>query len=61
VKRLIARIILVILIILVTFFGLGPVMFADGTMRERVFTFLVVLALYVILGFLFNRTKKIKG
>jgi hypothetical protein len=36
--------------ILVTFLGLGPAFFADGTLRERLLTIAVVLILYVILG-----------
>lgn len=41
--------ILVILTILVTFFGLGPVLFADGTNRERMNTLLIVLACYLLI------------
>ncbi|WP_167345616.1 DUF6954 family protein [Paenibacillus riograndensis] len=38
---------------LITFFGLGPVLFADGSARERVLTLIVVLLIYtaVILAF----------
>lgn len=39
--------------ILVTFFGLGPVMFADGSMGERVLTLVVVIVLYILIGFVF--------
>lgn len=41
--------VLAILTILVTFFGLGPVLFADGTDRERMITLLVVLVCYLLL------------
>ncbi|MNR65135.1 hypothetical protein D3C85_1880540 [compost metagenome] len=34
------------LYILITFFGLGPVLFADGSARERVLTLIVVLLIY---------------
>lgn len=34
--------------VLITFFGLGPVLFADGSMNERIITFLIVIALYII-------------
>lgn len=36
----------------VTFFGLGPVMFADGSNQERFIAFLIVLLIYVILTIL---------
>ncbi|MCE3200238.1 hypothetical protein JI735_21400 [Paenibacillus sonchi] len=35
-----------VLYMLITFFGLGPVLFADGSARERVFTLIVVLLIY---------------
>lgn len=41
--------ILVILTILVTIFGLGPVLFADGTDRERLITLLIVLVIYLLI------------
>lgn len=41
--------ILAILTLLVTFFGLGPVLFADGTYRERMNTLLLVLACYLLI------------
>ncbi|KUP23462.1 hypothetical protein [Paenibacillus sp. DMB5] len=34
---------------LVSFFGLGPVLFADGTVSERILTLVVVLLIYVLL------------
>lgn len=34
---------------LVSFFGLGPVLFADGTVSERIKTLVVVLLIYVLL------------
>ncbi len=36
--------------ILVTFFGLGPVFFADGTANERLLTLAVVIIIYLLLG-----------
>jgi len=48
--------------LLVTFFGLGPVLMADGTFAERMLTLLIVLVLYFLLGWLckvfINYTKK---
>lgn len=41
-----------ILFALVTLFGLGPVMLADGTTSERILTLLIVLAVYFLLGWI---------
>ncbi len=41
--------VLAILTVLVTIFGLGPVLFADGTTRERMNTLLIVLSCYVLI------------
>jgi fumarate reductase subunit C len=35
--------------LLVTFFGLGPVMFADGSNGERMATLAVVILIYAVL------------
>ena len=43
-------IVLIVLTILLTFFGIGPVLFADGSMKERLLTLLVVLVCYVLVG-----------
>ena len=40
----------VMLFALVTLFGLGPVLLADGSMAERLLTLLVVMVLYVLLA-----------
>ncbi|OPX42629.1 hypothetical protein CLHUN_34500 [Ruminiclostridium hungatei] len=45
--------------ILVTFFGLGPVLFADGTARERLLTLAVVIIIYLLLGW--GTIKLIRG
>ncbi len=34
---------------LVAFFGIGPVLFADGTLSERISTLVVVLLIFVLL------------
>ncbi|PYI54223.1 DUF6954 family protein [Paenibacillus flagellatus] len=39
----------VVLYALVTFFGLGPVLLADGSATERVWTLAVVIAIYAVL------------
>jgi hypothetical protein len=41
--------IFIIMYLGVTFFGLGPVLFADGSMQERIMTFFVVLVIYMVL------------
>ena len=46
-------VILILLLLIVTLFGLGPVIYADGTDSERMITLLVVVALYVIILFTF--------
>lgn len=37
--------------VFITFFGLGPVLLADGTTTERFITFLIVLLLYGVVTF----------
>lgn len=45
---------------LITFFGLGPVILADGSMNERVLTLLVVILLYLLLGWIIIKIRKYK-
>ncbi|CEG28225.1 DUF6954 family protein [Bacillus sp. B-jedd] len=40
---------------LVTFFGLGPVLMADGVLKERILTAAVVIAIYVFLSILYKK------
>ncbi|HYK74274.1 MAG TPA: hypothetical protein VEV44_14355 [Pseudoneobacillus sp.] len=49
-----------LLYIAVTFFGLGPVLFADGSIQERLMTLGVVLGLYSFLTLLFYLWRKNK-
>lgn len=44
--------------VLVTFFGLGPVLFADGSAGERIITLIAVIILYIVLIFVFIRVRK---
>lgn len=46
--------------ILITFFGLGPVILADGSMNERVATLFVVILLYLLLGWIIIKFRKYK-
>lgn len=53
--------IFIVLYGLVTFFGLGPVLLADGTAQERIMTLLLVLVIYSLLTaffILWRRRKK---
>jgi len=47
--KIIYYILIIIAFLLVTFFGLGSVLMADGQIQERMLTLLVVLALYALL------------
>ncbi|WP_379138328.1 DUF6954 family protein [Paenibacillus sp. sgz500958] len=47
--KLLVYIFFIIAYALVTFFGLGPVIFADGSDKERIITLIIVLAVYVLL------------
>jgi hypothetical protein len=47
--RTLLLIITIICLILVTFFGLGPVLLADGGITERLITLGFVVILYVLL------------
>ncbi|MET3698797.1 hypothetical protein SAMN05877753_11032 [Bacillus oleivorans] len=46
--------------LLITFFGLGPVLLADGTAGERLFTLLVVLGIYAVVTRIFLHLLKLK-
>ncbi|WP_312649214.1 DUF6954 family protein [Proteiniclasticum sp.] len=39
--------------LLITFFGIGPVLLADGSDKERMLTLLVVLLIYAVWFYLF--------
>ncbi len=51
-------ILLALLYLTVTFFGLGPVLFADGSTAERMVTLVVVLLVYVLITFLLRSVLK---
>ena len=60
--KLVIYIVFAILFMLVTFFGLGPVLMADGSAGERVVTLAVVIVLYVLLALLLRfLIKRIKN
>ena len=53
--RLIIHIIFIGLLLLVTFFGIGPVLMADGVLSERLITLAVVIGIYLVLIRLYRR------
>jgi hypothetical protein len=46
--------------ILITFFGVGPVLMADGSTNERLVTLFVVILLYMLLWWIFIKIRKRK-
>jgi hypothetical protein len=56
IMKLLFHTVFIILIALVTFFGLGPVLFADGVLQERLWTAAIVLVIYIILAFLYRKS-----
>ncbi|WP_133257516.1 DUF6954 family protein [Paenibacillus montanisoli] len=48
--KVVLGLVMLILFALVTFFGLGPVLFADGSDQERMITLGIVLVVYVALA-----------
>ncbi|KRQ86096.1 hypothetical protein ABG79_02130 [Caloramator mitchellensis] len=54
-KKFLINIAFLALILIITFFGLGPVLFADGSKVERTLTFVFVLILYVLVISLYNK------
>lgn len=58
--RILAYVLLAAAFALVLFFGLGPVLLADGGMTERITTLIVVLILLGVLIFLLRLVRKTK-
>ena len=60
--RTIINVVLIILLILVSWLGLGPALFADGTDTERLYTLLTVgfiyLLIFLIMFFVNKRLKR---
>ncbi|WP_026572175.1 DUF6954 family protein [Bacillus sp. UNC438CL73TsuS30] len=54
--RLLLHAFFIIVLALVTFFGLGPVLLADGSSTERIITAIIVLILYVIIVFCYRKS-----
>lgn len=47
--KLLLNVIFVLVLLAVTFFGMGPVLFADGSASERLGTLGVVLGIYLLI------------
>ena len=58
--RIIVHIIFITLLLLVTFFGIGPVLFADGVLSERLFTLVVIIGIYLVLIRLYKKMLRSK-
>lgn len=52
--KIFAYLIFIVLLVLTTFFGLGPAIFADGSETERIYTLIIVLAIYTVLVLIFS-------
>jgi len=48
--RILIIVLSIILFLLLTFFGIGPVVFADGSMQERIITAAIVLILMLVVA-----------
>lgn len=48
------NIVFIVLFLLVTFFGIGPVLMADGVFSERMLTLGIVILIYIVLGFIYR-------
>lgn len=58
--KVLAYIFISVAFILITFFGLGPVLLADGGLGERMITLAIVLGLYLVLIILFRNIRRKK-
>ena len=56
--RIVIHVLFVLLLGLITFFGLGPVLLADGSDLERLITLLFVLLAYAIVIFVYAVWRK---
>jgi purine-cytosine permease-like protein len=59
-KKFLIILVFICLYLLVGFFGLGPVVFADGSMQERLITLAVVILIFAVLTYVFIRLLKQK-
>jgi len=59
-KDILFYFIIAVVTLAITFFGIGPVLFADGSALERFITLIVVILLYVVLFVVIRRYRKNK-
>lgn len=59
-KRTLIFLVFLFLFLLVGFFAIGPALFADGSMQERLWTLAIVLVIYIILTYILIKLLKIK-
>ena len=52
--KALVHLIFIALLLLVTFFGIGPVLMADGVLSERLITLSVVLVICIILIWIYR-------
>ncbi|OGO78595.1 MAG: hypothetical protein A2Y23_12765 [Clostridiales bacterium GWB2_37_7] len=57
-KNFFVILVFICLYLLVGFFGLGPVIFADGAMQERLITLAIVILIFIALTYLLLRLLK---
>jgi amino acid permease len=56
--KIVLRIVFAIAFLLVAFFGLGPVLMADGMPGERILSLIVVLVIFAVLYFIYKWAMK---
>ena len=59
-KKILIILIFICLYLVVGFFGIGPALFADGSMQERLITLTIVLLIFVVLTVVLIRLLKHK-
>jgi hypothetical protein len=52
--KILIHTVFIILIAVVTFFGVGPVLFADGVLQERLWTVAIIVVIYIVLAFIYR-------
>ncbi|MCL6570190.1 MAG: hypothetical protein K6T88_00710 [Bacillus sp. (in: Bacteria)] len=53
--KVLIHVLFIILLALVTFFGVGPVFFADGFLAERLWTVAIVVGIYIVVAFIYRK------
>jgi protein-S-isoprenylcysteine O-methyltransferase Ste14 len=53
-SKILIYIIFIVIYLVLTFFGLGPVILADGSSSERITTLLIVILAYAVVTLIFR-------